>query len=221
MLHQRSRAMCQKCIFRVQKFPKPAIVYRKKVRHWDRNQFQQAERNLCKHDRKRFAFARRYVDKRSITISKFLQKGIEQGKPFVPWADLLVNYGQMFRAPDCSSFMKFDEFSRGNCCGMAYLVHQEIPEMAYAEGLAWAFPAHINSGPLWHGWNVNPRGSAIDYTWPTSHWNEYFGIVFDLDWVRENCVAKSGIFYQECWPQNEERVRHYLAFQWMKPIRSR
>ncbi len=211
--------MCQKCIFRAQKFPKPFLSFRARTMKWDRNQFQQAARALCKHDRKRFHAAQRQLKKKSVTIAEFLKIGLERGRPFMPWADLLLNYGQVFRTPDCSEFITFDEFSLGNCYGMAYTECKIEPMMQYAEGLSWGFPAHINYPPLWHAWNVNPRGAVIDLTWPMSHWNEYLGIVFDLDWVKENCVMECGIFHPENWPHNEERVRHYLAFQWMKPVR--
>jgi hypothetical protein len=213
--------MCQKCIFRVQKFPKPILIYRDKVVDWDRNQFQTAARALCKHDRKRFAFAQRYAEKDWMPIAEFLRIGLDQDKPFVPWADLLLNYGQNFRTPDCSEHVTFDEFSLGNCFGMAYALCGAEPAMQYAEGLSWSFPEHLHEVPLWHAWNVNPKGGVIDLTWPTSHWNEYFGIIFDLKWVKENCVTECGIFHPKNWPHNEERVRHYLNLQWLETASAR
>lgn len=207
--------MCPKCIFRVEEYPNsfPAYVllYREHVIGWDRNQFQQAERHLCEHDQERFDLVCRYVKENSVTIPDFLVLTLAKGTLFVPWMDLLVHYGKGFHTPDYSSGIEFGDESLENCYGMAYQASSYWPAMQYAEGLCWRFPDDIGRPPLWHVWNIHPiSGGVYDLTWPMSHWNEYFGIVFDLQWVKENCKMECGIFHPANWPYNEDPVRHYL-----------
>lgn len=123
------------------------------------------------------------------------------------WVDLLLNHGRNFEA----GHLPQEEFVRGFqeedirpwCCFHNAAKMARKNGFQYAEGFAVS-----PSGPMLHAWNIR-NGQAIDYTWPVTSHNRYFGMVFDLDWLDQIGCPEGGVFY--FWRKTEGFVREYLT----------
>ena len=83
------------------------------------------------------------------------------------------------------------------------LVRKFPNDLTYAEGFAASlFEGQIRPHFGLHAWAVTREGEAIDPTWP--HGVEYFGVVFDLDYVLKTVTRREeyGVIdnYQEDFP---------------------
>lgn len=207
--------MCRRCLFVSHPQHRILLWMKEQVKVEDRfnpNEFHRILTNLCRHDKKRVQWALR-LTRHPRFIRSNLIESIREGKPLVPHADLLVAYGQVFQTEDFSEGWETNDDAWGKCYVRSLVHARKFPDMLlYAEGLCASF---ITASPeVMHAWNVTiGKGWVFDSTWPMSHWNQYFGIVFDLDWVKKNCVMECGIFYPEYWPHNEAKVREYLSLR--------
>ncbi len=122
------------------------------------------------------------------------------------WVSLLLKHGRNFEAGNLPQ----EEFVRGFkeedlhswCCFYNTASMARKYGLQYAEGFAVS-----PSGPMLHAWNVQ-AGKAIDYTWPATHLNRYFGMIFDLDWLDQIGCPDGGVFYY--WSKNQLAFENYL-----------
>lgn len=66
--------------------------------------------------------------------------------------------------------------------------HAEQKGLLYVEGIGIS-----PNGPMVHAWNSTDGTDVIDYTWPWQHKNKYFGIVYDLTWMKKYWPIPGGI----------------------------
>jgi hypothetical protein len=72
------------------------------------------------------------------------------------------------------------------CFKNAFCLAEYNPDLSYVEGYATFF----NLGfPVLHAWCVDKQGNVYDPTWKKLG-DEYFGVVFELSFVRETIFAR-------------------------------
>lgn len=74
--------------------------------------------------------------------------------------------------------------------------------LLYVEGLA------VNpSGIQLHAWNSITGHDVFDYTWPYQHVNKYFGLIFEVEWLKKHWPAPGGILPHLFDEAKEERSK--------------
>jgi hypothetical protein len=85
------------------------------------------------------------------------------------------------------------------CFKNAYLLADSRDDVIYTEGFATIPKLNL---PVMHAWCVDKKGCVFDPTWKDGA--EYFGIKFDLKFVRKTILArkKYGVIdnWEERWP---------------------
>lgn len=120
--------------------------------------------------------------------------------------DILLRYGKPF--PNINDFKNnWPGRNTGQCFSMSFLVAQKNPNFLYTEGIG----IPITGKPMLHAWNIcKEDGKVYDFTWPGSHLCRYYGIIFEIEWIRNNCLTKGAVLHHLSWKHNEKAVLRYL-----------
>ncbi len=78
-------------------------------------------------------------------------------------------------------------FEKPWCCYENSFQYAEEKGLRYVEGIA------INpTGVQLHAWNSTDGVDVLDYTWPFQHVNKYFGIEWDIEWLKKHGYTSGG-----------------------------
>lgn len=202
--------MCHKCFLRFSRERDfLGIDSRSRIGN-DPNELYQSFMSPCRHDKKRLLQNRglSFESPRERMESLLRTDQISGEDPAREIMELLLEYGETFPIAEPAPKWKAPE-PYWKCFNTAYGVYRSCNRYLYAEGIATAFTEVL--WPMLHAWNIDAStGLLHDFTWPMAPWNQYLGIVFDLDWTAENCAMPHGIFHPINWEYNRGPVTEYL-----------
>lgn len=124
-----------------------------------------------------------------------LQKPIP-GRAYSGFAEALLKNGRAFQTAPLPKGVKPGH--QGMCYMDAFQLADRRPDLTYVEGHVTTFDV-----PIEHAWTVDQNGTVVDPTLgrraTAKDWasREYFGIPFNIDYVRDTIMARKiyGVFY--------------------------
>ena len=102
------------------------------------------------------------------------------------WDERLLSLARNMRAKELPRPVPY--FNPPWACFENSFKHAQKTGLLYVEGVA-ANP----SGIMIHAWNSTDGTDVLDFTWPHQHVNQYFGIVFDVQWMLRHSPIPGGI----------------------------
>lgn len=101
------------------------------------------------------------------------------------WSGTVLEFGQEFLADEGEPWQ----------CRLPWRCYENAYNLAEGSGGRVHYVEGICLSPfggMLHAWGVCD-GKVLDYTWPAPHFNRYFGVVFDIEFLKEQGLH-GGVF---------------------------
>jgi hypothetical protein len=120
------------------------------------------------------------------------------------WTAEMFNKAREFQPQPLPSPVPY--FERPWWCYENSFQHAEKTGLLYVEGIGIS-----PNGPMVHAWNSTDGTDVLDYTWPQQHLNRYFGIIYDVAWIKENWPIPGGMLgYLHEYTQQGKQLNYRL-----------